>query len=170
MFFNVKLRLSLFINSNNSFFVPQPQFVDRFLTTSIDDPGLTRHHYGLYLKDPIGSRKQLVTSNTHLPPRNDSRWFFSCCCTWACHTGHFRWLHIISHVPSTGTHRLIFLRAWTKMSDSFLPWSKLACVQTHMSYAGPPYCLVTYRRNVLKVTTRWNEWLLKLSTVPSQSV
>ena len=47
----------------------------------------------------------------------------------------------ISHVPSTGTHWLIFFRAWTKMSESFLPWSKLACVKTHMCYASSPCCL-----------------------------
>ena len=75
----------------------------------------------------------------------------------------------LSHVPSTGSHRPIFSRAWAKMSDSFLPWSKLACVKTHMSYAGSRYRLVTYRRNVLKVTTSLKEWLLKLLTVPSQS-
>ena len=162
MFFDVKLRLSLFVNSNDSFFVPQPQLVD-FLTTSSDDPGLLKTpcwmvqtisdfqytsapcvgrettHGGSFLVAALGPATQ-VTSNGS-----------------------------ISHVPSTGIHWLIFFRAWTKMSDSFLPWSKLACVQTHICYAGSPYCLVTYRRNVLKVTTSLNEWLLKLLTVPSQS-
>lgn len=162
MFFDVKLRLSLFINSNDSFFVPQPQFVN-FLTTSSDDPGLLKRpcwmvqtssdfqytsapcvgrettHGGSFLVAALGPATR-VTSNGS-----------------------------ISHVSSTGTHRLIFFRAWTKMSDSFLPWSKLACVQTHICYAGSRYCLVTYRRHVLKVTTSLNDLFFQLLNAPSQS-
>lgn len=97
MFFDVKLRLSLFVNSNDSFFVPQPQFVD-FLTTSSDDPGLLKRpcwmvlsisdfqytsapcvgrettHGGFFLVAALGPATQ-VTSNGS-----------------------------ISHVPSTGIH------------------------------------------------------------------